>query len=166
MLTWTISHRSGICLSSNPFGPCDKQLGHPCKVCTLASDVLVQVVSTKTDRSGTHTLTVMKLFLIVTLTPSGIGTGCLPILDSLHSVTSLLDREVTTRGCCCLKGAVRPVKVLCKHCACAMLCSLTSCSLLTQQRLQARAGCGGSQQLSSACPICLCISKPYPWLCF
>ena len=155
MLTWIISHRSGICLSSKPFGPWKKQLGHPCKVLTIACDLLVQLMPRKTDRPGSLTFTVMKLFLIVTLTPSGIGTGCLPILDSLHSVTSLLDREVTTRGCCCLKGAVRPVKLLCKHCACAIVCSLMSRSLLTREREQTRAGCGGRQQLSSACPICL-----------
>ena len=49
-------------------------------------------------------MTVTKLFLIVTVTPSGIGIGCLPIRLSLHSVTSLTGREVLCNLGCCLKG--------------------------------------------------------------
>ena len=66
------------------------------------------------------TLTVRWDPLIVTVTPLGMGTGALPIRDSLHSVIGFTDRKVCTRGCCCLKAPTRPVKLLCMQCMCVM----------------------------------------------
>lgn len=59
--------------------------------------------------------------LIVTVTPVGIGTGCLPIRDSLHSITDLQDRADCVLGFCGLKAATRPLKLLCMQCICAMV---------------------------------------------
>ena len=94
------------------------------------------------------TFTVTCVPLIVTVTPLGIGTGCLPIRDSLHSITGLHDRADCNLGCCGLKAATRPLKLLCIHCICAMVFRLRE-----QNRSRFPASC--VEPVPSDCPICL-----------
>ena len=84
-----------------------------------------------------RTLTVTCDPLIVTVTPLGIGTGCLPIRDSLHSIAGLSDREDCTLGCCGLKAATLPLKLLCMQCVCVITFRLRP-KLGLMQMLQCR----------------------------
>lgn len=94
------------------------------------------------------TFTVTCVPLIVTVTPLGIGTGCLPIRDSLHSIAGLHDRADCNLGCCGLKAATPPLKLLCIHCIYDMMFRLReqSCSRFP-------ASC--VKPVPSDCPICL-----------